>query len=332
MAKIFLFYTIGDSNEDIEVYQKAGGTITVISASRDCFTTLQKMEETKSSGIYILMKENARYVGKATDIRRRLTSHQENKEWWDRVIFFTKVEGGQLDEAQLLYLEEKLISEFQELGYNLENKQSGSRSNIIGVSRFVANGVLESFKDLTENYMKINLFKKAPRKRKVSLKDSQLSPVLDNIVNVSTELDNIVNESNSLTSITSEVISVANDTAEEIINSESKNRVGKTAMKKLTDSTGITIESTTWKNLYVNYLIENREYFSSLKDNSVIVLKDLKEYSEIEDEKLKSRYCSISEDYFAYINYSAEAVKSKLYKIASFLNRTILITENSSSS
>ncbi|MDP0229195.1 GIY-YIG nuclease family protein, partial [Glaesserella parasuis] len=76
---------------------------------------LKYLEEANKAGIYILLGENQRYVGQASNkIYERLAAHHldENKSWWNQIIFFGR-EDGHLDKSQTDYLEKRLIEAFK---------------------------------------------------------------------------------------------------------------------------------------------------------------------------------------------------------------------------
>ena len=69
---------------------------------------IQLIEESQKQ-VYILLGDNKRYVGQASNsIFSRLQQHNTNKPWWNKLIFFGR-EDGHLSKAQLDLLERLII-------------------------------------------------------------------------------------------------------------------------------------------------------------------------------------------------------------------------------
>ncbi len=99
------------SKDNITVYTKEPVFLAI--ADREDLKVLKDLEEANKAGIYILLGENQRYVGQASGkIYDRLKQHNEQKDWWNKIIFFGR-EDGRLDKSQTDYLEKKLIDEFK---------------------------------------------------------------------------------------------------------------------------------------------------------------------------------------------------------------------------
>lgn len=86
-------------------------------------------------GIYILLGKNPItqvYIGETTNLKRRISEHNQLKDFWDRCIVFYKNNGTNFTSTEIMVLEALLISKVQHYGYVsvLYNCQVPSISNI----------------------------------------------------------------------------------------------------------------------------------------------------------------------------------------------------------
>lgn len=128
-------------------------------AERSDLNTLKQTREARFPGLYILMGKDKRYVGQTTTIAQRLTTHNSQVEWWTQVLFFGHY-YGELDRAQLDYLEAKLIAEFQDTSFVLENATQGNSSWIDPHKQIQAEHIWETVQSILQDVANINLFDK----------------------------------------------------------------------------------------------------------------------------------------------------------------------------
>ena len=102
-----IFINRESGNDNISIFYDEP-TFVVI-ANKDDLPAIQLIEESQKPGIYILLGDNKRYVGQASNsIFSRLQQHNTNKPWWNKLIFFGR-EDGHLSKAQLDLLERLII-------------------------------------------------------------------------------------------------------------------------------------------------------------------------------------------------------------------------------
>lgn len=143
---------------NISVYSQEPAVVVI--ADRDDMNSLRILEEANQAGIYILISEDKRYVGQASNkIYERLVQHDKKKEWWSKVIFFGR-EDGHLDKSQTDYLEQKLIREFESTEFVLDNGTIGNSSYIDRPSKIRADNVWDTVQEILEEVANINLFQK----------------------------------------------------------------------------------------------------------------------------------------------------------------------------
>ena len=99
----------------------------VVIANKDDLPAIQLIEESQKPGIYILLGDNKRYVGQASNsIFSRLQQHNTNKPWWNKLIFFGR-EDGHLSKAQLDLLERLIIEKMNTANIDLDNSTQGNK-------------------------------------------------------------------------------------------------------------------------------------------------------------------------------------------------------------
>lgn len=89
-----------------------------------------KRKESKYTGVYILLGENAdgplAYIGEGDDVSYRIKSHDTAKDWWTTAILITSA-ANNLHKAHVKYLESRLIREAKDVGkIVLENANTPS--------------------------------------------------------------------------------------------------------------------------------------------------------------------------------------------------------------
>nr|MBC9720375.1 GIY-YIG nuclease family protein [Lactobacillus sp.] len=131
-----IFINRESGNDNISVFYDEP-TFVVI-ANKDDLPAIQLIEESQKPGIYILLGDNKRYVGQASNsIFSRLQQHNTNKPWWNKLIFFGR-EDGHLSKAQLDLLERLIIEKMNTANIDLDNSTQGNKSYIDKLSKFSA--------------------------------------------------------------------------------------------------------------------------------------------------------------------------------------------------
>lgn len=175
MSKHFIMWTEGDEADAIEVYQE-DSTFLVIADKQD-IAKVGALDEAKKAGIYILwsVAHDKRYVGQASGaVYSRLSSHNREKLWWDKVVFFGRVDGH-LDKSQLDYLEAKLIGLFTDAGFIMDNGTVGNSSYIYPYQRGISETLWSATQRLLRDVVKVDLFK---RTRKMPKPPIATSPAM----------------------------------------------------------------------------------------------------------------------------------------------------------
>ena len=100
-----------------------------VAAPRTELDELLAREETKKTGVYILLGHDPRtdkqhaYIGEAEIIRDRLKQHRSKEFWVSAIVFVSKDEN--LTKAHVRYLESQLIKEAKQLNrFTLDQNQS----------------------------------------------------------------------------------------------------------------------------------------------------------------------------------------------------------------
>lgn len=153
-----IFVNRESANDNISIFYDEPSFIVV--ANRSDLPKINLLEESRKPGIYILMSESKRYVGQASgSIFSRIQQHDLNKKWWHKVIFFGR-EDGHLNKAQLDFIEAKLINDFIQSDFELDNNTHGNRSYIDKLSKISANSLLSRIDETLREVANITLFDK----------------------------------------------------------------------------------------------------------------------------------------------------------------------------
>lgn len=132
--------------------------IFLIICDRNDINNLRSIHESKTPGIYILLSANRRYVGQASvSVLSRLEQHNINKDWWDKVIFFGRIDEN-LPIPQLNFMEKHIIKKFNDLNIKLDNNTMGNDSNIDINESFKATKILDLKNFILNKYTRINLY------------------------------------------------------------------------------------------------------------------------------------------------------------------------------
>lgn len=81
-------------------------------------------------GIYILMSKGRLYVGQSSvSVYTRLSIHEREKDWWDKMIIFTTKDGF-FEKTMVEYIEAYLIQSLMHEGASLDNDTSGNSIHV----------------------------------------------------------------------------------------------------------------------------------------------------------------------------------------------------------
>lgn len=144
-----------NSRDNITIYTEEPAFIAM--AERGDLNALRTLDEANKAGIYILMGEEKRYIGQATNIYKRLSSHHKQKDWWNQVIFFGR-EDGHLDKSQLDYLESLLIQEFRQTTFLVINGTEGNSSWIDKTKKIQADKIWNITQNILTEVANIDIF------------------------------------------------------------------------------------------------------------------------------------------------------------------------------
>lgn len=152
----YIFINREPVNDHISIFYDEPAFIVV--ANKDDLQKINSLEESHKPGIYLLLGDNKRYVGQASNsIVSRLQQHNINKNWWNKLIFFGR-EDKRLSKAQLDLLENKLIKQMSLTNFDLDNSTQGNHSYIDKLSKTKADTLLSKVEDTLSDIANINLF------------------------------------------------------------------------------------------------------------------------------------------------------------------------------
>jgi hypothetical protein len=111
-ASIRIFLADG-TPEGLRLVEKSNWTGVGIVCPRSQYTDARQRGEFGRPGVYVLVGpgESALpqvYIGEAEELRSRLDNHQQNKDFWTRLVAFTSKDGN-INKAHVRYLESRLI-------------------------------------------------------------------------------------------------------------------------------------------------------------------------------------------------------------------------------
>jgi hypothetical protein len=135
----------GDMSGIVEV-SREGATYFLKSFPRE------KINDIKDGlvGIYILTSNNYVYVGQSMDIKSRVKNHDENKDFWEKVIVLSTTDNS-FESTRISYLEEKFISIIKEKSSKkVLNGTSGNKYNISTGIQAALERSVETFVNLIE--------------------------------------------------------------------------------------------------------------------------------------------------------------------------------------
>lgn len=119
-GKQVLLYLVDGQPNGLRTAEIANWTGHVVAAPRAELARLLSRDEPKRTGVYLLIGDDPQaaqpggatvYVGEGDEVATRLRNHQQNKDWWDRVVIVTsQAQAQQLTKSQVRYLESELIT------------------------------------------------------------------------------------------------------------------------------------------------------------------------------------------------------------------------------
>ena len=111
-ASIRIFLVDG-TPEGLRLIEKSNWTGLGIVVPRSQYSQARQREEFARPGVYVLVGPGDStlpqvYVGEAEELRGRIDNHQQNKEFWTRVVAFVSKDGS-INKAHVRYLESRLV-------------------------------------------------------------------------------------------------------------------------------------------------------------------------------------------------------------------------------
>lgn len=148
----------------------------VLMTSRNQISEALKRKETKRTGVYILLGENddgpLAYIGEGEEIRDRLRSHAQTKDWWTSAVMITSSDND-LNKAHVKYLESRLVETARDVNkIALENGNTPPRPSLTEAAQANMEGFLENI-FLVLPVLKIDYFLKSTRPQVLDAQDSR---------------------------------------------------------------------------------------------------------------------------------------------------------------
>ncbi|TAM66214.1 MAG: GIY-YIG nuclease family protein [Microbacteriaceae bacterium] len=119
-GKQVLLYLVDGKPGGLRTAEIANWTGHVVAAPRSELSRLLLREETRRSGVYLLLGDDPEssqpgrarvYIGESDEVATRLRQHHDKKDWWDRAVIVTsQAQAQQLTKSQVRYLESQLIA------------------------------------------------------------------------------------------------------------------------------------------------------------------------------------------------------------------------------
>lgn len=271
----------GLTPDSVRVYTEDPSVLVI--SERSDLNILKNIPEAGRAGIYILIGDDQRYVGQASSsVWSRVNSHDKNKDWWDQVIFFSRVDGH-LDKSQLDYLESRLIRQFSESGFNIDNKDTGNSSYIGPYQRGQAENLLSTVESMLNNDIGLNIFaRKARSKKSKSIAISEPTASIDVY-------------------------------ADENVNLKSLGQKKRTVTVNSSMFGELTATSSKWA--LIEYAKLSCEHHRALFLNDSTITKWIELSNEIESERTKF-YFPIDDEYSLYVNCSRTEIEKRINHIA----------------
>jgi hypothetical protein len=112
-ASIRIFLADG-TPDGLRLVEKSNWTGLGIVCPRSEYAQARQRAEFSRPGVYVLVGPGETalpqiYVGEADELRARLDNHQQNKDFWTRLVAFTSKDGN-INKAHVRYLESRLVA------------------------------------------------------------------------------------------------------------------------------------------------------------------------------------------------------------------------------
>jgi hypothetical protein len=131
--KTILIFLPGGDPQGIRIAEITTRIVQVVDVPRSLLGDFLKMPESERVALYFLIREGSDgeeprvYVGQTGDVRSRLISHHQKKEFWQRALVLVSSTNS-LTQTHALFLEWHSLQAVQKAGrYTVENGNSGSK-------------------------------------------------------------------------------------------------------------------------------------------------------------------------------------------------------------
>ena len=129
---IQIFLPSGDAH-GIRIAEITTRIVQVIEVPRSLLSDFLAMEQSSQVGVYLLIGEDSEegeqqvYVGQTGDLRSRLSTHNQKKDFWERALVLIS-KTNSLTQTHALFLEWHSLQQIRKAGrFSDENGNSGSR-------------------------------------------------------------------------------------------------------------------------------------------------------------------------------------------------------------
>lgn len=296
MSRHMIIWDEGLSADSVRVYTEDPSVLVI--SDREDLQVLKEIPEASRAGIYILMGEDNRYVGQASSsVWARINSHNKNKDWWTRVLFFSRVDGH-LDKSQLDYLESKLIRQFAAVGFNVDNKDSGNSSYIGPYQRGQAENLLSTVEAILAKDIGLDIFSRKSRSRSTPAVPKAIEatkPLLDDLSEISESFPTAASKEPVRLTLTSDLLG--------------------------------DFEGESWRQLYRKYFSQHWIVNRKLLEDDPRAKRLFIVTHEIEEDKVQ-RYNQIDAVHSLYVNCSRAEIEKRLNQVSSTVGDSIKIEEN----
>lgn len=136
-GKSIKLYIMGEFYKNLKTAELSNWVGKALIGERKHIESLKKIDDTATTGVYFLVRDEDTsyqkkiYIGEADDIRERLSTHEKNKDWWDRFVVFISKDSN-LTKSHVRYLEKELysIAKANLTTIQLDNKNEPSGSKL----------------------------------------------------------------------------------------------------------------------------------------------------------------------------------------------------------
>jgi len=183
---IRLFIPEGDPST-FKIIDKMNWTGIGLEISRTAWEQHKNRKELNQAGIYILFGYQESddlptiYIGQGDGIKKRIDSHEKNKEFWDKVLVFVSSSGG-LNRAHITWLEWALIQRALDIGRcKLDNNATPSEPVLTESEKADTQEFLNEILSILP-LVEIKVFDKAKKIKVASQSTSTKTSVQDTII------------------------------------------------------------------------------------------------------------------------------------------------------